>query len=93
MSPVVALQSLPQTKKMLVAPSLRALVVIPLFTVEGNERNRSTVNNLLPSSEKKSLVVALQSLPQTEKILVAPSLCAPVVVLLFIVKEETNVLL
>ncbi|KAJ1394800.1 sn-glycerol-1-phosphate dehydrogenase [Sesbania bispinosa] len=79
---------------MLVAPSLRALVVIPLFTVEGEERNRSAVNNLLPSSEKKSLVVALQSLPQTEKMLGAPSLRALVVVPLFTVEgEETNVLL
>ncbi|KAJ1397873.1 putative cysteine ligase BshC [Sesbania bispinosa] len=78
---------------MLVA-SLHALVVVPLFTVEGEERNCSAVNNLLPSSEKKSPVVALQSLPQTEKMLGAPSLRALVVVPLFTVEgEETNVLL
>ncbi|KAJ1375214.1 acetoacetate--CoA ligase [Sesbania bispinosa] len=74
MSPVVALCSFPESEVMVVVPSVRALVVVPLFTVEGEERNLYAVNNLLPSSVNMSPVIALSSFPESEVMVVVPSL-------------------
>ncbi|KAJ1397176.1 thiosulfate sulfurtransferase [Sesbania bispinosa] len=63
MPPVVSLSSFPESEAMVVVPSLCALAVVPLFTVEGKERNRYALNNLLPSSVNMSPVVALSSFP------------------------------
>ncbi|KAJ1420638.1 hypothetical protein SESBI_14212 [Sesbania bispinosa] len=82
---------LAQAEKILVAPSLRALVFVPLLTIEREERNRYAVNNLLPSFVKMSLVVALPSLSESEIMVVAPLLCALVVVRFFTVEGEETI--